>query len=157
MHSRHFLLLPVEFRMQPLDPTPSLRPHYQPSSLKRVGLPRNSASVLLPRGFFHLCFSLNIGALVPAVPHESPSQIHAPYTPVAACPVFRHPASSSQKIEMPLVSTTSLWITTHQRRFPFSRLSDPYRLEVNPRRFGLQCSPPTAFDRSSLEWFEACS
>src|SRR5512133_2192975 len=113
-HSRRLLLLPVERRMQQLDPTPLLRPRYRPSSLKRVGLPQNSASVLSPRGFYHLCFSLSIRVLVPAVPHESPSQIHAPYTPVATCPISRRSAGLSQKIEMPLVLTTSLWITTHQ-------------------------------------------
>src|SRR4051794_29781383 len=45
-----FLLLPVERRLQRLDPTPSLQPHYQPSSLLRVGPSQCSASVLLPRG-----------------------------------------------------------------------------------------------------------
>lgn len=47
--------------MQPLDPTPSLQPHYQPSSLLQVGPSQCSASVLSPRGFCHLCFSLDIG------------------------------------------------------------------------------------------------
>src|SRR5690554_940301 len=47
--------------MQPLDPGPLLRPHYQPSSLLQPGPPQCSASVLSPRGFSHLCFSLNIG------------------------------------------------------------------------------------------------
>ncbi len=73
--------------------------------------------------------------LVPAVPHRSLDQLHASYTPAAACPVIRCPASLSQKIETPLVLTTSLWITTRQRRFTFVRLSDPYLLEVRPRRF----------------------
>src|SRR6202042_928308 len=43
---------------------------------------------------------------------------HAPYTPVAACPVIRLPASSSQEIETLLVLTTVLWITTRLRRVP---------------------------------------
>jgi hypothetical protein len=57
-----FLLWPVELRIQPLDPTPLLRPHYQSSSLLRVGPPQCSASVRSPRGCCHLCFSLGIRA-----------------------------------------------------------------------------------------------
>src|SRR4029450_9292844 len=38
-------------------------------------------------------------------------------------------------METPLVSTTSLWITTRQRRFTFVRLSDSYLHEVRPHRF----------------------
>jgi hypothetical protein len=68
--------------------------------------------------------------LVPAVPHESPDQVHAPYTPVAGHPVAKYPADRSQKIETPLVSTTNLWIKTRQRRFTFVRLSDPRLHEV---------------------------
>src|SRR5258706_5713265 len=49
-----FLLLPVERRIQPLDPTPLLQPHYQPSSLLRVGPPQCPASVRSPRGCCHL-------------------------------------------------------------------------------------------------------
>jgi hypothetical protein len=54
------LLLPVGRRMQPLDSTPSLQPHYRPSSLLRVDPPQCRASVRSPRGFCHLCFSLDI-------------------------------------------------------------------------------------------------
>jgi hypothetical protein len=57
-----FLLLPVERRIQPLDPTPLLQPHYQLSSLLRVGPPQCSASVRGPRGFCHLGVSLGIRA-----------------------------------------------------------------------------------------------
>jgi hypothetical protein len=46
--------------------------------------------------------------LVPAVPHESPDQMHAAYTPAAACPVPRGPTGSSQERETPLVLTTTL-------------------------------------------------
>src|SRR5215204_5764126 len=55
--------------------------------------------------------------LVPAVPHESLDQLHASYTPAAACPAFRSPAGLSQEMETPLVLTTSLWFTTRHRRF----------------------------------------
>jgi len=48
--------------MRPLDPTPSLQPHYEPSSLLRVGPSQCSASVRSPRGFRRLGFSLRIRA-----------------------------------------------------------------------------------------------
>ena len=44
------LLFPVASVMRPPDPTPSLQPHYEPSSLLRVGPPQCSASVRSPRG-----------------------------------------------------------------------------------------------------------
>jgi hypothetical protein len=75
------------------------------------------------------------GRLVPAVPHRSLDQLHASYTPTAACPVIRCPADLSQGIETPLVSTANLWLTTRHRRFTFVRLSDPYLPGVWPRRF----------------------
>jgi hypothetical protein len=56
------LLLPVASVMRPLDPTPLLQLHYEPSSLIRVGPPQCSASVRSPRGFRRLGFSLNIRA-----------------------------------------------------------------------------------------------
>ena len=51
-----------------------------------------------------LGFSLRIRGLVPAVPRESLCPTHAPSTPVAARPVIRHPAGSSQDDETILVS-----------------------------------------------------
>src|SRR5258708_9927694 len=42
-----------------------LSAHYRP------GPPQATASVLSPRGFLPLCFSLSIAGLVPAVPHTS--------------------------------------------------------------------------------------
>src|SRR5262245_17826618 len=84
-----------------------LQPRYRLSSLLRIGPPQCSASVLSPRGAHRLCFSLNIiRALVPAVPRESLHPVHAPSTPVAVCPVIRHPTDLSQKRFMPLVLTT---------------------------------------------------
>src|SRR5262245_43737134 len=56
------LLLPVVSIVRPPDPTPSLQPHYEPSSLLRIGPPQCSASVLSPRGFRRLGFSLGIRA-----------------------------------------------------------------------------------------------
>jgi len=57
--------------------------------------------------------------LVPAVPHKSLDQLHAPFTPVAACPVIRFPTGLSQEIKLPLVLTASLWITTRHRKVHF--------------------------------------
>src|SRR5215471_10001457 len=56
------LLLPVVSTVRPPDPTPSLQHHYEPSSLLRIGPPQCSASVLSPRGFRRLGFSLGIRA-----------------------------------------------------------------------------------------------
>src|SRR5580658_9587271 len=44
--------------------------------------------------------------LVPAVPTESLCQLPAPFPPVAASPVLRSPAGSSQRFPSPLVLTT---------------------------------------------------
>src|ERR1039457_3313455 len=56
------LLLPVASLVRLPDPTPSLQPHYELSSLLRVGPPQCSASVRWPRGFRRLGFSLGIRA-----------------------------------------------------------------------------------------------
>src|ERR1700720_17226 len=84
------LLFPVVSIVRPPDPTPSLQPHYEPSSLIRIGPPQCSASGLSPCG----CSPLELlpwqsERLVPAVPRKSLHPIHAPYSPVAACPVIR--------------------------------------------------------------------
>src|SRR5215212_11141034 len=62
--------------------------------------------------FLRLCFSLNIEALVPAVPRKSLCPTHAPSAPVAACPVIRNLADSSQWRFPPLVLTTPSFLTT---------------------------------------------
>src|SRR5438309_6209471 len=78
-----------------------------PSSLLRVGPSHCSASVLSPRGFSRLGFSLDIGALVPAVPCNRLHPFHALSTPIVIRPVIRHPADWSQATMPRLVSTTS--------------------------------------------------
>jgi len=83
--------------------------------------------------------------LVPAVPHESPDQSHAPYTPVAAYPVAKHPAGLSQEIETPLVLTTSLWFTTRHRRFTFVRLYWSIPARGTSSTLWPQRSPPRLF------------
>src|SRR5262245_6263583 len=123
-----------------------------PSSLLLVGPPQCSASVLSPRGFRRLRFSLDIRALVPAVPRESQHPVHAPFTPVAVCPVIRHPTDLSQKRFAPLVLTTSGSFRRVIEGFTFVRLPDTHLLEVMPRAFAPTLTT-TAFDRSRLEWF----
>ena len=86
-----------------------------PSSLLRIGPPQCSASVLSPHGFRRLCFSLNIRALVPAVPRKSQHPTHAPSTPVAVCPVIRRLTDLSQKGFTLLVLTTPSFLTTRLR------------------------------------------
>ena len=86
-----------------------------PSSLLRTGPPRRSASVLSPRGFRRLCFSLAIRALVPAVPRKSLHPVHAPYTPAAVCPVIRHLTDLSQRNLAPLVLTALRFFTARHR------------------------------------------
>ena len=73
------LLFPVASVMRPLDPTPLLQPHYEPSSLIRVGPPQCSASVRSPRGFGRLGFSLRIRA-------------------TGSCSSTRQPASASRPL-----------------------------------------------------------
>jgi hypothetical protein len=74
------LLFPVASVMLPLDPTPSLQPHYEPSSLLRVGPLQCSASVRSPHVFFcRLGFSLHIGA-------------------TGSCSSTRQPASASRPL-----------------------------------------------------------
>jgi hypothetical protein len=83
--------------------------------LIRIGPPQCSASVLSPRDFRRLCFSLAIRALVPAVPRKSLHPTHAPSTPVAVCPVIRHLTDFSQKGFTFLVLTTLSFLTTRLR------------------------------------------
>src|SRR5207245_10981624 len=56
------LLFPVVSNVRSPDPIPSLQPNYVSSSLLRIGPPQCSASVLSPRGFRRLGFSLAIRA-----------------------------------------------------------------------------------------------
>lgn len=91
-------------------------PITEPSALLQAGPPQANASVLSPRGFLPLCFSLSIDGLVPAVPHKSLYRTHAPYTPAAARPVIRLLADLSQWTASPLVSTALDTLTTRLRR-----------------------------------------
>jgi hypothetical protein len=109
------LLSPVVLTIRLPDPVPLLQPHYGPSSLLRTSPPQCPASVLSPRGFGRLCFSLAIRALVPAVPRESLCPTHALFAPVAVCPVIRLLADLSQRNFAPLVLATIRFLTTRHR------------------------------------------
>ena len=72
------LLFPVASVMRPLDPTPSLQLHYEPSSLLRVGPPQCSASVRSPRGVGRLGFSLRIRATGSCSSAQEPASASRP-------------------------------------------------------------------------------
>src|SRR5258708_17681613 len=72
------LLFPVASVMRPLDPTPSLQPHYELSSLLRVGPSQCSASVRSPRGFGRLGFSLVIRATGSCSSAQQPASASRP-------------------------------------------------------------------------------
>src|ERR1700692_2311272 len=82
-----------------------------PSTLVRIGPPQSLASVLSPHGGRRSRSSLGIKTLVPAVPRETLCPTPAPSTPVAARPVIRHLAGSSQDAESVLVFATFGFIT----------------------------------------------
>jgi len=88
--------------------------------------------------------------LVPAVPCNRLHPSHALSTPAATRPVIRHLAGLSQMSYTHLVSTTLDFLTTRPRKVHFRS-----SLGCTPARvflaLFLQRSPPTAFDRSSLE------
>src|SRR5215831_11380405 len=88
--------------------------------------------------------------LVPAGSCNRPHPVYAPSTPVAPRPVIRLLAGLSQMRYMHLVSTTLDFLTTRPRKVHFRS-----SLGCTPARVFLalfpQRSPPTAFDRSSLE------
>ena len=120
--------------MRLLDPTPLLRPHYRPSSLVRVGPPQCSASVLSPRGFCRLCFSLGIGTTGSRSSAREPGSDSRPLYAGRRLPGNQASDRLIPGDRTPLVLTTNLF-TTRQRRFTFVRLSDPYLPEIHPRRF----------------------
>ena len=88
--------------------------------------------------------------LVPAVPCNRLHPSHALSTPAATRPVIRLLAGLSQMGYTHLVSTTLDFLTTRPRKVHFRS-----SLGCTPARVFLalfrQRSPPTAFDRSSLE------
>jgi hypothetical protein len=103
--------------------------------LRSYWLVRPSASLRASRlmVFLHLCFSLDIETLVPVVPHESPDQVHAPYTPAVTRPVTKFLANFCPRRK------ARSWFRRRVRSyrrviegFTFVRLPDPYLLRVTP-------------------------
>src|SRR5258708_5883495 len=150
------LLFPVASLMRPLDPTPSLQPHYEPSSLLRVGPPQCSASVRSPRGVGRLGFSLRIRATGSCSSAQQPAS--------ASRPLYagRHPLSHQAPrgfipggLHAPGFDGTC-FLTTRLRRVYFRS-----SLGCTPARVCSRAFPPTltttALYRSSLERFEICS
>src|ERR1700704_1692611 len=111
-----FLLFPVEPQAQPPDPTPLLQPHYQPSSLVRVGPSQCSASVLSPRGFYHLCFSLYIGTTGSRSSTQEPGSASRPLYAGRRLPSNQVSGRLVPGDQTALVLTASLWITTRHRK-----------------------------------------
>ena len=121
--------------MRPHDPTPSLQPHYEPSSLLRVGPPQCSASVRSPRGFRRLSFSLRIRATGSCSSAQQPASASRPL--YAGRRPHSHQAPRGLVPGEPtlLVSTTLRYLTTRLRRVHF--------------RSSLGCSPARVFSRFS--------
>lgn len=125
------------------------------SSLLRVGPPPCPALVLSFLWFFHLNFSLNIGATGSHVPHKSPNQVHATFMPDAAQAVDRFPLDLSWNL-----ISLQFW----HRPFPFDT-SEVVRLRSSPwsspdmvfcHAFSLTLTTLALYQCSS-RWFEASS
>src|SRR5207237_10698957 len=92
----------------PFAPAPLQRPHRSYGSVRPSAPPRYSRLAV----FAAWASPLPSERLVPAVPRESLCWRHAPYTPVAACPVIRLPAAWSEAIATPLGLTEGMWSRT---------------------------------------------
>jgi hypothetical protein len=144
------LLFPVASVMRPPDPTPSLQPHYEPSSLLRVGPPQCSASVRSPRGCGRLGFSLRIRA-------------------TGSCSSAQQPASASRPLyagRRPLSHQAPRGLVPDRLYTP--GFDDTYLLNdassslgCSPARVCSRAFPPTltttALYGSSLDRFGICS
>ena len=119
--------------MRPLDPTPSLQPHYEPSSLLRSVRPSAPHRYARLAVFAAWASPFASERLVPAVPRDSLHPLHAPSTPIAVRSVIRHPADLSQVNHTLLVLTTLEILTTRLRRVHF--------------RSSLGCSPARVCSR----------
>src|SRR6202789_4274261 len=99
---------------------------------------------------------LALERLGPAVPFESLCQIHAPFTPVAACPVIRAPDRLLPKVPLASGFDDTLILTTRQRKVLLSLVS------LTPTSTGIPYTlAPTltteTLNLSSLGWFDAYS
>src|SRR5215472_6126277 len=142
--------------MRPPDPTPLLQPHYGPSSLLRVGPPQCPASVLSPRGFGRLGFSLHIGAT------GSCSSVPPPVSASRLLHAGRHPLSHQApsrfipgEIHAPGFDDT--WLLNDASSKVHLRSSLGYApARVFPALF-LPRSPPRLLTVAAGRWFEICS
>ena len=130
------------------SPTPSLRPHYQASSLPRVGPPLRLASVLCPLRFFRLGFSLRIEATGSHVPHESLSRARAAFMPVIARAVNRCLPNfiPGQRLEPGFDDVPTL--STRRQRFTHVRLPDSYLTGSSPA-FSWNAHHPSHWTRAA--------
>src|SRR5262249_11597284 len=117
-----FLPLRVDPSLWLNHSTPSLRPHYQASSLLRVDPSLCHASVLPPWEGFSLGFSLTIAATGSHVPRKSLSQAHAAFMPATAEAVSRRRLGwvPGQRLEPGLGDVPTL--STPHQRFTYVRL-----------------------------------
>jgi len=96
------LLRPYDHLTRSLRSSPVTSLHHYYGSVRPSALLRYSRLAVLAAWASPLASE----RLVPAVPRKSLHSIHAPSTPVAAHPVIRHLADSSQKDQTLLVLTT---------------------------------------------------
>jgi hypothetical protein len=116
------------------DPIPSLQPHYGLSWLLRIGPPQCSASVLWPRGFPRLGFSLSIRTTGSCSSAQQPASASRPL--YAGRRPHRHQAPcglDSQANHTHLVLTTFEFLTTRLQGFTCVRLSNAYLHELFSR------------------------
>src|SRR5215472_15393159 len=132
-------------------------PVTEPSLLLRVGPPQCSASVLSPRGFGRLSFSLNIGASGSCSSVQPPASASRPlYAGRHPLSFIRHPAGSSQASYTHLVLTTLDFLTTRLRKVHFRSSLGCAPARVFLALF-LQRSPPRLLTAAAWRWFEICS
>src|ERR1700674_131839 len=126
------LLFPVVSIVRPPDPTPSLQPHYEPSSLLRIGPPQCSASVLSPRGFRRLGFSLGIRATGSCSSAQKPASASRPLYAGRRLPSHQAPDRLvPEGIHAPGFDD-ACFFTTRLRRVHFrSSLSDAHLHEID--------------------------
>jgi hypothetical protein len=123
------------------DVAPSLHRHYSgfhTTTSDSAPVPRVSIPA---RGGCHLSVSLPSVMTGSHVPWTSLGQGHAAYIPVAAYAVLRLPVDSSQRLDPPLVLTTSWRFSIRLQRFAYAHLLAPYLTQSLLRLFPPR-SPP---------------
>jgi len=128
---------------------------YQPSSLVRVGPPQCSASVLSPRSFYHLCFSLHIGTTGSRSSTQEPGS--------ASRPLYAGRRLPGNQVSGRLVPGDQTAPGFDDKSLDYDALSDGslsfVSLTHTCPRFGLGALSPTlittALYRRSLGWFGA--